>query len=284
MTPTIFQMDDDVKSLVQFLYEGNYLNNTLLILMGDHGARYSFIRSTWSGKLEERLPYFSFLFPDWFQKKYPEAIKNLRTNTKRLTTPFDLYETFQDILQYNGSVHSNVSQRGISLFQEIPLERSCDHAGIAPHWCACLAWKNVSLDEQHTKLALQFTIDTINNYTSKYRDDCALLFIANVTMATKMETRQEVLKFKQTDSNGGIYKIDLSAKNTNEFELYQLTFQTTPGGGHFEVTVTHDLVHKQFHVSDKEISRINKYGNDPACILDKNKQIRQYCYCNNNIR
>ncbi|CAG5121124.1 unnamed protein product [Candidula unifasciata] len=277
-------MDDDIQKLVEFLYEGNYLNNTLLILMGDHGARYSFIRSTWSGKLEERLPYFSFLFPDWFEKKYPEAIKNLRTNTKRLTTPFDLYETFQDIIHYNESAETNVSKRGISLFQEVPLERSCDHASIAPHWCACLAWKNVSLAENNTKLALQYTLDTINNYTAKYRDDCALLFIANVTMATKMETRQEVLQFKQTDSNGGIYKIDFSAKNKNELELYQLTFQTTPGGGHFEVTVTHDLVHKKFYVSDKEISRINKYGNDPACILEKNKQIRQYCYCNNNIR
>lgn len=270
--------------LVKFLQDGGYLNKTLLILMGDHGARYSQIRSTWSGKLEERLPYFSFLFPKWFEQKYPAAIANLRTNTKRLTTPFDLHETFKDFLRFDGTGPGDVTKRGISLFKEVPLERSCDHAGIAPHWCACLAWKNVSLEEKGAKLALQYTIDTINNYTSGYRNDCALLTVEKVTDLTKLETRTEVLKFLKTDDMGGIYNINFNGTNKNEMTLYQLTFYTTPGHGYFEVTVTHDVPRNKFTVNEKEISRINKYGNDPACILQKNRQIRQYCYCNSNLK
>lgn len=278
------KMDEDIKSLIQQLHAEGYLNNTLLILMGDHGARYSKVRSTYSGKLEERLPYFSFLFPQWFQEKYPQAIANLRTNTKRLTTPFDLYETFKDFLKFDGSGLGSVANRGISLFKEIPLERSCEHANIAPHWCACLAWKNVSMEEDGAKRALRYTLDTINSYTASYRNECALLSVEKVTDATKLETRSEVLKFLKADDEGGIYQLNFNATNKNEMAMYQLTFYTTPGNGYFEVTVTHDLVRNQFTVNEKEISRINKYGDAPACILNKNRQIRQYCYCLSNIK
>ncbi|CAL1534434.1 unnamed protein product [Lymnaea stagnalis] len=279
----ITKMDDDTRDLIKFLNEEDYLNNTLLILMGDHGARYSAVRSTWSGKLEERLPYFSFLFPKWFQDKYPEAINNLRTNTKRLTTPFDINETFKDFLNFNGTGRGSLFNRGISLFKEIPLERRCEHAGIAPHWCACLAWRKVSVHETGASHALQTTLHTLNKFTAAYRLYCALLYVANVTAVTKLETRKEVLKFSKTDADGGIYKIDFEDEHQSGVALYQLTFHTMPGGGHFEATVTHDVSKKSFTVSEKEISRINKYGNDPACILDKNRQIRQYCYCKKNL-
>lgn len=277
-------MDLDIKNTVQFLYDGGYLNNTLFILMGDHGARYYQVRSTVPGKLEERLPYFSFLFPKWFQEKYPEAIKNLRTNAKRLTTPFDMYYTFKEFLQFSGTGLGNDSQRGMSLFKEVPLSRTCEKAGIAPHWCACMSWKNVSISDPDAKQALHVALDTINGYTANYRADCALLSIDNVTMATKMETRSEVLKFTNADQNGGIYQVNFKSKNKNEQTLYQVTFYTTPGGGHYEVTVTHDLVNKKFLVSEKEISRINKYGNAPHCILNRNRQIRAYCYCKDLIK
>ncbi|KAH9505326.1 hypothetical protein Btru_058349 [Bulinus truncatus] len=280
----ITKMDLEVKNLVQNLYEGGYLNNTLLILMGDHGARYDKVRSTFSGKLEERLPYFGFLFPKWFESKYPDAIQNLRDNTKKLTTPFDLYETFRDFLKFSGTGPGSVLDRGISLFKQIPLDRSCTHAGIAPHWCACLEWQNVSMKERGAMGALQFTLDTINNYTYAHRDECALLSVERVTDATKLETRPEVLKFSKTDPDGGIYKIDFNDTNKNEITMYQLTFFTTPGHGHFEVTVTHEITRNLYRVSEKEISRINRYGDDPACILNKNRQIRQYCYCLSNLK
>ncbi|XP_055897602.1 uncharacterized protein LOC106051006 [Biomphalaria glabrata] len=279
----ITKMDHEIKELVQTLYEGGYLNNTLLILMGDHGARYENVRFTIPGKLEERLPYFSFLFPKWFEEKYPEAIQNLRDNTKKLTTPFDIHETLKDFLKFGGTGEARVSDRGISLFKKIPLGRSCQHAGIAPHWCACLEWKKVPMTDPAAKGALRFTLKTINNYTAAYRDVCALLSVEKVTDATKMETRPEVVKFSEADSLGGFYKVVFNETNTNDIAMYQLTFYTTPGHGHFEVTVTHDIKHKTYRVSEKEISRINKYGNDPTCILKKNRQIRQYCYCISNL-
>ncbi|KAH9505327.1 hypothetical protein Btru_058350 [Bulinus truncatus] len=276
----ITKMDADIMNVVKFLHDNGYLNNTLLILMGDHGARYDNARGTWAGKMEERLPYFSMLFPQWFQDRYPEAMKNLRANSKRLTTPFDVYETFRSFLNYDGSGKGDLRQRGISLFKEIPLERSCAHACIAAHWCACLDSRSVSLQEDpFARKGLNVAIDTINGFTEQYRNICARLSLHELTDAMKLETRKDVLKFSNTDSVGGIYDIKFNARNRNLMSVYQLTFITVPGMGQFEVTVTHDLLRNNFRLSEKDISRINKYGDDSHCILDKNRQLRQYCFC-----
>ncbi|CAL1531008.1 unnamed protein product, partial [Lymnaea stagnalis] len=63
--------------------------------------------------------------------------------------------------------------------------------------------------------------------------------------------------------------------------IYQVTFFTEPGHGEFEITLEHLVNVDQITLNPKAISRINKYGTDPACILDKNREIRQFCYCNN---
>ncbi|GFS23642.1 elongation factor Tu [Elysia marginata] len=239
-------MDADIKDVIQFLHEGNYLNNTLLILMGDHGARYANYRYTYSGKMEERLPYFGFLFPPWFEKKYPQAIKNLRTNTQRLTTPFDLYETFKDFFHFDGAGIGDISRRGISLFKEIPLSRSCKDADIAPHWCTCLDWREVSQDDPKTRKALQAALDTINGYTAPYRDDCYLLSVHTVARASKLKAGDAFLKFRKTDHDGGIYKISMSNTKQSHIIYYQIVFTTTPGMASFEVTIMYSTNTKKF--------------------------------------
>ncbi|XP_059150959.1 uncharacterized protein LOC131937493 [Physella acuta] len=262
----ITRIDGELKDYLQFLHDGGYLNNTLLILLSDHGARYGDMRSTWQGKVEERLPYFSFLFPKWFEEKYPKAIQNLRTNTHRLTTPFDIHETLKDFLRFGGTEVGNVSNRGISLFKEIPLDRTCEHAQIEPHWCACLAWQNVSSADPFVQNVTKFAVGYINSLTSAFRSECAELNIENVTESLILKSRKELLKHSKY-------------KNSNDMTLFQLTFFTTPGHGHFEVTVTYDNVRDTMAISEREISRINKYGNDAACIYNKNNDIRPYCYC-----
>ena len=88
---------------LQSLEASGDLNKTLLILMSDHGARYSHVRATVQGKLEERLPYFSFRFPPWFEQVHPDVVNNVKTNTHRLTTSFDIHETFMEILNFTGT-------------------------------------------------------------------------------------------------------------------------------------------------------------------------------------
>lgn len=82
------------------------------------------------------------ILPKSFQEKFPLATKNLKINSKRLTTHFDVFETLKDLSNLKKNVLSDekVKQRvddlkeklprGISLFLEIPGERTCESAGI----------------------------------------------------------------------------------------------------------------------------------------------------------
>ena len=38
--------------------------------------------------------------PKSFQEKYPEAMRSLRLNSRKLTTPFDIHETLKSILNF----------------------------------------------------------------------------------------------------------------------------------------------------------------------------------------
>lgn len=84
-------------------------------------CRFALLRNTQQGKLEERMPFFSFLLPKWFDRKYPRMASNMRNNTRRLTTPFDVYSTLMSVLHRNGPKSSDVNKRSISLFDKVSI-------------------------------------------------------------------------------------------------------------------------------------------------------------------
>lgn len=61
--------------------------------------RFAEVRKTLQGKLEERLPFFSFIFPEEFKQRYSKEYVRFKQNVKRLATPFDVHETFLDLLR-----------------------------------------------------------------------------------------------------------------------------------------------------------------------------------------
>lgn len=84
-------------------------------------CRFASVRNTQQGKLEERMPFFSFVLPKWFDRKYLKMASNMRKNTKRLTTPFDIYSTLMSVLHRDGQRANEVNKRSISLFNEVIL-------------------------------------------------------------------------------------------------------------------------------------------------------------------
>ena len=271
-------VDDDMKDFLQFLETKGYLNRSVLILMSDHGARFSNIRATAQGKQEERMPYFAFRFPPWFEAKYPEILKNIRTNAHRLTTPFDIHATFHDILNFTGSGLGDLKQRGISILKEIPKERTCKHAGIEPHWCACLAWKQVNQSNPVVQKSVEAALFTINSLMEKHRDKCAFLTLSRISKSVKYSANSNVLKYKKSsDVDGRV--ADLSGSIKIDEDFYQVTFSTAPGDGLYEVTVKHSLNTSDITLSEKEISRINRYGDAPRCVREDYPHLRPYCYC-----
>lgn len=152
-------LQDDLVKFLKDMKNSGYLDNTLLVIMGDHGIRYGAIRKTILGKLEERLPLLSISVPQWFKTKYPEYVRALETNTNRLTSPYDLHATFQHILSEK---HEKHYQYGQSLFSEISKSRSCVEAGNPEHFCPCVRWKPVSPLHKHITQIAEETVRYIN--------------------------------------------------------------------------------------------------------------------------
>ena len=280
---TIGYVDDDLKIMLQTLEKESFLSNTLLIIFGDHGARFSALRKSIQGKLEERLPFMSITAPKWFTEKHPDLYNNLIHNSKVLTTPFDVYATLRHILSYP-SYPSGITT-GQSLFSKIDREnRTCENAGVEEHWCPCLNLEKVSTDNPLIKNLAKFVVTFMNNLTFRYSELenlCHKLVLKKINSAysdmpsDKLQFFEKSRRDEECDSCGVILG-DKSVNNLAEDTLHQLQLTTSPNEGFYEATVK---MKKGVPSLAGEISRIDAYKNQPNCIADKFPHLRKYCYC-----
>ncbi|KAL2720926.1 uncharacterized protein V1478_009972 [Vespula squamosa] len=270
--------DEDLYLWVKQLQDSGHLNNTILILMSDHGHRFAEIRNTLQGKQEERLPFFSFTFPPWFKKVHSHAYENFLYNTKHLTTPFDIHKTLQAILNFENPKKGDRHQRAINLFDKIPLERTCADAFIEPHWCACLSWKEIQVDNPNVIAAAKFFVQFLNSYTEEHRDICETLKLNQILWSAKLLPTKGLLNFHKSGDQDG-FIADLSAKTELTSEIYQIKVKTEPGGGLFEASITYNIKKNLFNTRISDVSRINKYGSQARCVENSLFHLRKYCYC-----
>ena len=253
--------DRDLLSFLKSMERQGNMKNTLLILMSDHGPRFQEARRAAQGRLEERMPFMGFWVPPEFKIKYPIALRNLRTNAHRLTTPFDIHETLMDVINYRGVSLGNLSERGISLFREIPPERTCSQAGIATHWCACQELKVLSNNDSVVQMASLKLVSTINVITSGFENVCHRLSMS------------EIIKARIYIQNENMNRVD-----NNEVYL-SITVRTTPGEGLFEATMKYSTVSGNFTALQQDISRTNAYDSQSRCVLNSNPSLLRFCYC-----
>uniref|UniRef100_A0A0K0EB62 Sulfatase N-terminal domain-containing protein n=1 Tax=Strongyloides stercoralis TaxID=6248 RepID=A0A0K0EB62_STRER len=128
-------------ALQRFKVKGVF-NNTVIIIMGDHGQRVANIQKTYYGRVEERMPLLAIYLPETFRNKFKKAEENIRYNKNRLTSNFDIYETLLDIVnitRLNGMNEQEFSkERGLSLFRnKISPNRTCFEAKIPENFCVC---------------------------------------------------------------------------------------------------------------------------------------------------
>ncbi|CAF1054818.1 unnamed protein product [Rotaria sp. Silwood1] len=283
--------DDELVEFLKLMHKRGYFDNTMLILMTDHGARFSSLRKTYQGKLEERLPFMSIRMPKKFQDEYPHLMYNLRLNSHRLTTPFDLHETFEHLFEFRSSdSYQSKSNRSYSLFQLIPENRTCLHADVEQHWCACLNWNHISIDEPVIKEFGQQAVEFLNKFVSDSKNQCAKLNLYRIHKANQLETNEHLLKFVDSSDKDG--RVPRFRNNTltnnliknltvNQTKYYQVQFETIPGHALFELTAEYNPLNDTFHMRKKRLSRMNKYGKTSACIAYKRPEFREICYCSN---
>ncbi|CAH1258493.1 Hypp2015 [Branchiostoma lanceolatum] len=267
--------DQDILDLISSWNDKGYLDNTVLIVFADHGARYGEIRQFLQGRLEERLPFFGIAIPKWIKQKHPEIAENLRKNQERLTTAFDFHKMLQHILDYPGDP-SNFQGHGISLFREIPLNRTCEDAKIADHWCTCLQTISMSTSNDFVRASAKYLVSHINSLTLPHRNNCMELSLKNITHAEIVKPNKRLLQFQESTLQ--FHEAKFGNMLRLPFIDFMLTVETEPNGGMYEASVRKWLKRNHTEVM-ADISRINRYGDHPKCIRDKFPRLRKYCYC-----
>ncbi|KAI4464208.1 hypothetical protein MML48_3g00011732 [Holotrichia oblita] len=259
--------DEFFEGFISRLYQKKLLQNTVFIFMSDHGIRWGDIRSTFQGRIEERLPFIHIYIPEWYRNDFPLAYSNLARNSQRLTTPYDLHKTLEDLLDpyalsrdfLHRRQENRTERREYSLFEAISPERTCENATISEHWCTCQSTVKIATNESVVVEAANFTVDFINRLLVGYAD-CVSLELDEVLDSS--------LQMQQQDIEGKRSKRD-----------YTLTLRTKPGSALFEATVRRESKENQNY--DYEIvgtiSRINLYGRQSLCMADFH--LKLYCFC-----
>uniref|UniRef100_A0A1I7WEZ8 Nicastrin n=1 Tax=Heterorhabditis bacteriophora TaxID=37862 RepID=A0A1I7WEZ8_HETBA len=102
------------------------------------------------------------------------------------------------------------------------------------------------------------------------------------TCRVKLIPNTGLLKYKNVKDNDGFVP-DLSGSTTAAFAHYQLKIRTKPGTATYEVTLFYDSIAKSVHIDLSSVSHVNKFGDDPHCIIDKNYFLATYCVCYDRI-
>ncbi|KAE9553123.1 hypothetical protein FO519_003676 [Halicephalobus sp. NKZ332] len=74
-----------------------YLENNFVFVFADHGHRFDPIRQSVIGRIEERMPFFSFSVPK-FLENIPGLKSTIKRNSRQLTSFWDLHATLKDII------------------------------------------------------------------------------------------------------------------------------------------------------------------------------------------
>lgn len=257
-------------SLLKKLQTSGVLDNTLLIIMGDHGNRilkYSY--ATEMGKLERYRPFLSIKLPA--RLAGTRHFSHLVSNKNQLVSFFDLYQTLRHFLymnqhgisettpncsqQFKANLASIRSRRGISLLEQLPKNRTCRDALIPNHLCQCFDQVVLSNAQFQLETGLSYDkaalvlLNYINGLTSDYRSLCEP-FHLNRTVSVKRI-------------------------NMNNIRFYTVLVVFEPGEAWFEANLLHDG-YKSLRVY-KTPTRMSRYDSQSHCI--QNDVLKNFCFC-----
>lgn len=278
--------DEYMVSFFKQMYENGYFNKTVVLFYSDHGHRYTPIRNTLVGLLEERTPMFNIWFPQWFYAKYPHIENNLRINTVRLSSLYDVHETLHDIAEanFNGR-QRDLSSRGLSQLYPIPTNRTCFQAGVPDHHCTCVSMAPLDTNSDTVQYAAITLKNHINNILLDYEKICRKYSLLKVIRAEQMAVNKKlaygVARYKHRDSlaNDSSRPTEEPIEELYPLEKLRVAIELYPNNAQFEGVIQYDLASEKTFTVHGDISRLNKFGNQSHCV--PKKSLQKFCACTN---
>ncbi|KAG1667334.1 SCAN domain-containing protein 3 [Nymphon striatum] len=265
---TLHKVDHEYLKLFQKLYTSKILKDTIVFFMSDHGSRFGEIRNTYIGHHEDSTPFLTVILPESFKSRYPVSSENIKGNAHKLVTMFDIHETLVDLLndrlEYNEKffVIDNKMERGVSLFQEISADRTCQTAGISNLYCVCeLRGKPISpIDKMAVDAAHALSAYLNYELKAKTGDLCETLHIAKIIEA-------ELITYNDREQKESVKKV------------VRVKIVVLPSHAILESTLRiHQEQHNTMRYSlESGVNRLNKYGEQSYCVIDP--ILKKYCYC-----
>uniref|UniRef100_A0A0K0EMV2 DUF229 domain-containing protein n=1 Tax=Strongyloides stercoralis TaxID=6248 RepID=A0A0K0EMV2_STRER len=246
-------------SSVDNIYYNFFINNmkkmkdSIVIVFSDHGHRFDAIRETNVGRHETRLPFLNVYLPSKLTNLYPFLEENMKVNSEKMTTQFDLHETLVSVLKKEWT--KNVTERrAYSLFHQHPSQRKCKISGIPKNYCPCNM--ELTLPPEDAIEVSVFLINYLNNMLENFTN------------------------FIKSNKKYGFNFNEYVGSNTYSDRLsitYRLMVRMKPpSGALIEALIEKDLSTKEYSLKE-EVERNNKYGNTSFCVNDA--QIQKLCYC-----
>lgn len=236
------------------------LDDSFVIILGDHGLRGGRVTRTKLGSLEVNNPLFSISIPKVLRET-TDALQMLKENAARLQTHYDIRATLLDILKHQPAV--NFTDRtlmefdgeyGMSLLRsQGDVERTCKNLPIPITYCTCqYPMEELKRSSLFAARAGRFLIKHINSLLRKgnVTDLCEKL-VYNHTMAISAYAPEELSK---------TYAISVKAQPSSGGEFKAIIRQTTWG----------------FEMASRSIDRLDRFGKSGNCVDDALKHI---CHC-----
>lgn len=205
-------LDEDLLNLFKDL---NKLKNTFIFFLSDQGYN---IGLTYETKIEMYNPFLFIIPPKWFKTKYPYAFDNLKINSKRLMSVFDIHETLIALYSNNMDFDKAENSKSISLFKEISEYRQCNDIGV--HYCSCM--QNLKNYDN----AVDFMIKRMNSKLEGYKN-CAKLQKDAILDGKEIEHNRYNVVFR-TYPNFEIFEAQVNYFSNNTLEFYRVQKYSIP--------------------------------------------------------
>ena len=230
------------------------LKDSYLIIMGDHGQRYGEFRTTHASHREHNNPGLIISVPE---NTSSEIINNLKSNTDKLVTGFDIYSTLLNILNIT---HEN--ERGKSLFSPISV-RTCDDLQIPPFFCIYDQPSQKVDDEDFISEISNFLINWMNGQLVNYTN-CDVLYL-DTSMSPIVE---QVFLPSITDA----------------LRVFKVIISTKPGTGSFWTYIQVDdrSGRRNFTNMAASVFRTNSYFLENSCTTGS-ALADKFCHCKRSL-